>query len=1095
MEVYNSIRLVSGIDREFTFFNRIPRLMKSTLFLLVSCLCYFACGNAQPDRQGEAKDPGIRMQDLRSGNEQQDLEPEPADTEVRFVDATAEAGIDFVHTSGRSGRKYGVETIGSGAAFFDYDLDGWMDLYVVNGAKLPGYISQEIPKNALYRNEGGSFLAVGEELGVADEGYGMGVSAGDYDNDGDADLFVANFGRNKLFRNEGQAASWRYRDITEATRLGADEHWSTGSSFVDYDLDGDLDLYVANYLQYVFEEGELDGEGDLRWPRRHLAPTEYPGQRDFLYRNDGGENFADVTAAVGLLNLECRELGAVFFDCDLDGDPDLFQGNDATPNFLFRNDDGRFAEVGLFAGVAYNEGGKPEGTMGVDVADMDGDGSLDLVMTNFQLESNTLYRNQGDGLFKDVSMEAGIAATSLDRLAFGINFLDADLDGDPDLYVVNGHIDEDIDRFDPQASYVQPDQFYINDGRGRFAEIGAAAGLDLTRDLVGRGSAVADYDNDGDPDLFVVNSAARAVLLRNETRAPGNWLALALEGRVSNRDGYGARVMVHVDGRILVAERRSAASYLSQNDARIFFGLGRSEVAERVEIAWPSGIRQELSAVRGGQVLKVVEPDAGVPSRAAGVVSEETESADGEDGDLVRFWREAPLVLPQKTRVSLPPLERSLSALQADIERRPEVAALHVELATALARQRRYTEAEARYRRALAIDEHLSSAWIGLGRLYADRGDLGQAVEALEEAIALDPMLAEPHYLMGNIRLRQQRLAQAVPLYERAIELEPGHLQAYFNLGGLHLRQTDYGPALDVLRRGLVALPQNVELMFQLARVHFAQAQYAVALEVLAGVVAAEPARVEAHELIAQIHLALEDPAEAHEALRQGLRADSTSAVLQARLGILLLQQGVVDEAVRRLQRALYAAPDRSEVYYNLGQALSRRGQEARGRKLLDYFRALQREHQKLLDYKTAVVLNPNDADAYYNLGAVYARIGRYRAASQAYQAVLIIAPDHLNARNNLGNIYLRRRELGKAIAAYREVLRRDPDYARAHHNLGNAYLLAGEEVRAVAAFEDAVDSDPGYRKARQMLADLYRRRGRLAEAEAQESILAEASP
>ena len=1061
--------------------------MSLNLCFFVACLWQFSCGDIPLDQKVRKIQDGNEGEVLASEGSRERKQIASPQPQVRFVDATAEAGIDFVHTSGMSGRKYAVETIGAGAAFFDYDRDGWMDLYIVNGGDLPGYVSADAPKNEFYRNEGGRFVEVGEARGVADTGYGMGVSAGDFDNDGDADLFVANFGRNILYRNEGQAAGWRYRDITGDAGLGGDESWSTGSSFVDYDLDGDLDLYVANYLEFAFAEEDLGAAGGLQRPRRHLAPTEYPGRRDFLFRNDGAGRFVDVTVAAGLLNVECRELGAVFFDYDLDGDPDLFQGNDATPNFLFRNDSGHFVEVGLFAGVAYNQGGKPEGTMGVDVADFDGDGHLDLVMTNFQWESNTLYRNEGNGLFKDVSMDAGLAATSLDRLAFGINFLDADLDGDQDLYVANGHIDEDIGRFDPQATYGQRDQLYLNDGQGRFTDVSEAAGLYLTIDLVGRGSAVADYDNDGDADLLLVNTAQRAVLLRNETDGAGNWLALDLEGRVGNRDGYGARVVVQVGGRVLVAEKRSAASYLSQNDARVFFGLGSSELAERIEITWPSGIRQELLAVRGGQVLKVVEPMAGASQKTAIAAARPNNSSSADNGDLARFWEEAPLVLPAKTQAALPPLVHPLAKLRIAAKESSGSVAAHVELANALLRKRLYAEAELSYQRALAIDGDFALAWVGLGRLYADQGDLDRAVEALNRAVALNATLAKPHYLLGNIRLRQQRLDSAVPLYERAIALQPNYLQAYFNLGGLHARQTDYGPATDVLRRGLEAMPHEVELMFQLARVYFAQARYAEALRQLADVVSAEPARAEAHELIAQVYLAGEDAASAQEALRTGLSADSTSAALQARLGILLLREGDADEAISLLQRALVADPDRDEVYYSLGQALVRRGQETRGRKLLEYFSALQGEHQKILDYKTAVVLNPNDADAYYNLGAVYARIGRYRAASQAYQAALLIAPGHLNARNNLGNIHLRRRELGPAISAYRKVLELDPDYARAHHNLANVYVLQGESALAIASFEKAVAADPQYRKARQMLAQLYRRQGRQAEAQALE--------
>ena len=997
----------------------------------------------------------------------------PAVPTVHFVDATAEAGIDFVHTSGRSGRKYGVETIGSGAVFFDYNRDGWMDLYVVNGADLPGYVSAVLPKNALYRNDGGHFAEVGASLGVADTGYGMGASAGDYDNDGDTDLFVTNFGRNRLYRNEGSAMDWVFADVTDAVGIGADERWSTGSSFADYDLDGDLDLYVANYLHYEFERGELSEGGTLRWPRRHLAPTEYPGERNALWRNDGGR-FVDVTDAVGLLTDEGRELGAVFFDYDLDGDPDLFQGNDATPNFLWRNDSGRFAEVGLVAGVAYNIGGKPEGTMGVDVADGDGDGRLDLAMTNFQWESNTLYHNAGSGMFADESLAAGIAANSLDKLAFGINFLDADNDGDPDLYVANGHIDEDIDQFDPQAAYGQSDQFYLNDGQGRFADASAISGVAApTRDLVGRGSAVADYDNDGDLDIFLLNTGQRALLWRNDTRA-GHYLVLMLEGRTSNRDGYGARVVVHVDGRTLVAEKRSAASYLSQNDARMFFGLGSSEEAEQVEIAWPSGIRQVLTDVRAGQVLRVVEPDASAPQEATDVAIAQAEPQGRDAEDLEQFWREAPLVLPEKTRASLPPAT-PLSELRTAARVQPEVASVHIALAAALARERAYGEAEAAYRRALQLDAGAAQAYVGLGKLYADRGALGQAVAALRQAIALDSTLAEPHYVLGNIHLSQQRLAAAVPLYERAIALSPRYLQAYFNLAGLHARQTDYGLAIDALRRGLAALPEEVELMLQLARIHFAQAQYGDALAQLASVVQAQP-RAEAHELTAQIWMAREDVDAARAALQQGLEHAPNSAALLGRLGILLLQEGADAEAIPLLQRALKADPDREEVYYHLAQALLRRGEAVRGRKLLDYFHSLQQEHQRLLADKTAVVLNPNDADAYYKLGVVYARIGRYEAASQAYQAALAVAPGHLDARNNLGNIYLRRRALGLAIAAYQEVLRRDSQYARAHYNLGNAYLLAGEEERAVAAFAKAIEADPEHRKAQQMLAKLRQR-------------------
>ena len=609
---------------------------------------------------------------------------------VHFVDVAREVGIDFVHTSGRSGRKYGVETIGSGAVFFDFNSDGWMDLYAVNGGDLPGYTSDETPHNALYRNEGGTFSEVSNRQGVADVGYGMGAVAGDYDNDGDSDLFVSNFGRNVLYRNEGSVNDWRFVDATHLID-GDDDSWSTGSAFVDYDLDGDLDLYVANYLDYAFEEANLDAGGGLKRPRRHLAPTEYPGRRDFLYRNDDGR-FVDVTEEAGLLSEQCRELGPVFFDADLDGDPDLFQGNDATPNFLYRNDGGHFVEVGLFAGVAYNESGKPEGTMGVDVADYDLDGWPDIVMTNFQWESNTLYRNLGNGLFRDVSVDVQIGASSFDRLAFGINFFDYDSDGDDDLYVANGHIDEDIERFDPQASYAQRDQLYRNEGDGRFSDISDEAGPAFAAAHVGRGSATADYDNDGDVDIFVLNTAEAALLMRNDSAERGHWLGVALRGSASNRDAYGARVEVWSGARRWAREKRSASSYLSQSDPRLHFGLGAQSRVDSVVVYWPGGARQVQQPEAIDQVVQIVESAAEMPavSQAAGVV-EELPAGDADEA-MQRFWEQASLVLPEKVRAPVEP-PAPLEPLRAALAERPDDVDALVDLSVALLSRRAYGEA------------------------------------------------------------------------------------------------------------------------------------------------------------------------------------------------------------------------------------------------------------------------------------------------------------------------------------------------------------------------------------------------------------------
>ncbi len=1006
---------------------------------------------------------------------------------VRFVDVTAEAGLTFAHTSGRSGRKYGVETIGSGAAFWDYDGDGRMDLFAVNSAALPGYTGPAKASDALYHNQGqGRFAEVAAQVGLADTSYGMGCTTGDYDNDGDPDLFVSNFGLNALHRNEGrQGEGWRFAEVTDRTILGQERGWHTGCAFADYDLDGDLDLYVATYLDYSFEGDLLDHGGRLQRPRRHLAPTEYPGKRDFLYRNDGEERFVDVTREAGMFTLEGRQLGAIFIDFDDDGDPDLFQADDATPNFLYRNEgSGRFTEIGLTAGVAYNRAGKPEGSMGVDAADVDGDGWQDIAITNFQWESNTLYKNLGNGLFRDESLEAGIGASSLDRLGFGINFFDADCDGDQDLFVGNGHIDEDIERFDPQATYAQRHLFYLNDGQGRFAEVTDQAGPGLAQPGVGRGSAVADYDGDGDLDLFILNSGQPAVLLRNDTPTGNHWLALQLRGTRSNRSGYGARVAIHAGGRVQRAESRSTASYLSQDDPRLFFGLGDQASAALIEIRWPSGVRQELRQVAADRVREVVEPRgeatpvAPVPART---VQGESPAAEPV---AERTWQEAPLVLPPAVRAS---------------EERPDLGPLQAGAASGGARgcqlladgllaHRRYGEALAQYRRALELDPGLAAARTGLGKLYTVQGKIDSAFAAFEAAGRLDERDPEPPYLMGNLCVRQGQLDRGVPYYEGALERDSQYLQAYVNLAGLHARQTDYGPAVAALQRGIRALPRSVELRLRLGRIHLVQGQYGEALEQLSQALQLDQGNGEALEMQAQVYLQQKDGEAALQVLREGLGRDSTNAALRARLGVLLFEQGEVEEAATHLEAAIRANPDDAEVYYALGQACLRRGEAARGRQLLHYFQLLQDNHQALLDHKTAIVLNPSDAEAYYNLGAVYSRIERHEAARQAYAAALQLNPRHRDALNNLGNIYLRRRQVEAAIGAYQQVIAIDPRYARAYNNLGNAYMLAGPPEPAIAAFEKAIQLDPRYARPHASLAQLYQQQGRRAEAEAEQA-------
>ena len=523
----------------------------------------------------------------------------------RFVNIAQQAGIDFEHQSGAEGQRYLPETYGSGVAFIDVDRDGLMDVYLVNAGRLPQLANVKKVRNSLYHNEdGGRFRDQTEEFGVGDTGYGMGAVVGDYDNDGWADLYVTNFGPNVLYRNGGEVG---FVNVTKNAEVG-DEGWSTSGAFADVDLDGDLDLFVGNYLAYPTEDPTVCRIGNSE-ERLYCDPRKFSGQVDRLYINKGGVadwRFDDRTEAFGLKSVKGKELGVVFGDCDEDGDLDLYLANDMAPNMLYRNDGDRFVEKGLASGTSLNDEGGVEAGMGVDMADADGDGRLDLFVTNFQWESNTLYRNLGQGFFFDATISSGITKASMAYLGFGAGFFDYDRDGDLDLFIANGHVYDNIEKVDKAASYRQRNQLLENNGKGGFIEA-ENSGSGLALQQVSRGTAFADIDNDGDLDIAVNNSNDKPALLRNDSGSDGDWLGLLLHGNKSNRDAIGARVAVRTADRVMVREVRRNASYLSASDPRLIFGLLENEVVTQVEIRWPSGIVQVLHDAPGGKYLVIEE--------------------------------------------------------------------------------------------------------------------------------------------------------------------------------------------------------------------------------------------------------------------------------------------------------------------------------------------------------------------------------------------------------------------------------------------------------------------------------------------------------
>ena len=521
---------------------------------------------------------------------------------VQFVDRAAANGIAASNASGDA-QQYIVEGMMGGAAFFDADGDGDVDLYVTNGSRFAGFPPGQHPANYLYRNEGGSFEDVATHVGVGDTSWSMGCAVADYDNDGHLDLYVTNFGRNRLYRNR---ADGTFEDATSATGVG-DRRWGTGCTFGDYDRDGDVDLYVANYVDFTID---YQSTIPCQWKNIpvYCGPRGLPAAADILYRNEGDGTFADASKSAGINELYYG-MAAGFADLDADGWPDLFVANDSTPNQLYHNQtDGTFTEVALLAGVAYSGEGVKQGCMGLALSDYENDGLIDILATNFADEHNVLYRNSGGLFFTDVSYLSRVASTGSRQVAWGTAFFDYDNDGDRDLFVANGHTYPEADLPQANSSYREENLLFENRGGGRFDDVSTKAGPGLAIREVSRGTCLADYDEDGDMDLFVLNLNSPPTLLRNEGGNKNNFLQIRPEGTRSNRAGIGTRIAISAAGRRQFSQVLSGGSYLSHHDLKVHFGLGSSTLVETLTVQWPSGAVQTLRDVPANQVLVVREP-------------------------------------------------------------------------------------------------------------------------------------------------------------------------------------------------------------------------------------------------------------------------------------------------------------------------------------------------------------------------------------------------------------------------------------------------------------------------------------------------------
>jgi len=528
---------------------------------------------------------------------------------ANFSDIAEKAGLTAVNVfGGVDTKKYIIETTGTGVAIFDYDNDGWPDIFIVNGTTLEGFPGKEAPTNHLYHNNhDGTFTDVTAKAGLTATGWGQGVCVGDYDNDGWEDLYVTYYGKNRLYHNDHGV----FTEVAEKAGVaGSGKAWGTGCAFVDYNRDGRLDLMVANYVDFNMATTPKPGEGSsCVWKGVPVmcGPRGLPGAKNILYENRGDGTFVDVSAKAHIDQTGGHYAFSVStFDYDDDGWPDIYVACDSAPSILYHNNhDGTFTDVAVMAGVAFNEDGREQAGMGTTIADYNGDGRLDIFKTNFSDDTPTLYRNDGGGIFSDVTYAAGLGLHT-QYLGWGTMFFDFDNDGWPDLVLANGHVYPEVDKFHLSSGYMEPRLLYRNNGNGTFTDITGSAGPGFSTVSSARGLAVGDFWNDGRMSVLINNVYAKPSLLVNGTHYNNHWVTFKTEGTRSNRDGIGAKISVKAGGRTSVDEVRSGSSYISQNDLRVHFGLGLASKIDGVEVRWPSGLVEHFDrfSVDGIHVLK-----------------------------------------------------------------------------------------------------------------------------------------------------------------------------------------------------------------------------------------------------------------------------------------------------------------------------------------------------------------------------------------------------------------------------------------------------------------------------------------------------------
>lgn len=824
---------------------------------------------------------------------------------VLFTDVAAQVGLYFANLSGQDNPQLLVETTGTGVAFLDYDGDGWLDLFFVNGTLLDADPPQAT--NRLFRNEPGPnaqrhFREVTRQSGLLAKGWGMGCATGDIDNDGDTDLLVTYWGPNLLYRNNGDST---FDEI--AAQAGVDHPgWGTSAAFADLDGDGWLDLYVTNYLHIDLDHPPQDGQPcQYKGLAVPCGPQGVPAQADVLYRNNGDGTFVDMSASSGLDQWSYAGLGVAFGDLDNDGDLDIYVANDSEPNVILRNDgDWYFSEIGQSAGAAYSESGRAQAGMGVHSGDYDNDGDLDLFVTNFSEDYNTLYQNQSPTTasmrFVDVSHATGLSASDRPYLGWATAFWDYDNDGWLDLYVINGHVYPQLGIHASGLTYRQRNLLYQNQ-HGRFIEVGRWAGAAWQLKAASRAAAQGDYDNDGDLDLAVVNHNAAPTLLRNEGGNFNDWLGLELVGHVSNRDGIGARIWIFTTDQVQMREVFRGYGFQGQHDPRALIGLGSNKAVERIEIHWPSGSRQTIATPPVRRYLKIHE---------------------GRDG-----FEQGPAIPP-------PQIESPIASPQIPSRSAADFAALGNQYYQA----GQYGEAHAAFYRALTLDPTHKLANLGMGTLlYAGMGEADEALLYVEEAARRDSSSAESFFVLGQVYMDLDRPALAARAFARVTRLRAQDWEAYCWLGRAYGQSNRLTEAANAFGNATRWAPWEPEPLWELAQLYAMQGNEKAAgemnqrferyhrlaqrVESLQAQIDREPQNEKAFGDLGLAYMAQGRLDRAATHYQDMVDRAPQSALGLYGLGLLCLRRNDPQSALGYLQKAAIYAPDDAEIRGALGQA------------------------------------------------------------------------------------------------------------------------------------------------------------------------------